>query len=74
MGLDAFFTDSNKVKVYAPKPLKKALKKLRKANRTLSRRQTGSKNREKARLRLARINRRVKRVRQDFLHKVSGNR
>ena len=71
MGLDAFFTDSNKVKVYAPKPLKKALKKVRKASRTLSRRQKGSKNREKARLRLARINRRVKRVRQDFLHKVS---
>ena len=44
---------------------------LKKAQRAFSRKQKGSKNREKARKRLARLHRKVKRRRSDFLHKTS---
>ena len=43
----------------------------KKAQRAFSRKQKGSKNREKARKRLARLHRKVKRRRSDFLHKTS---
>ena len=55
----------------SPKPLKKSLKKLRRASRTLHRRKKGSNNRYKARMRVARIHQRVANIRKDFMHKVT---
>src|SRR5690606_12412713 len=45
--------------------------KLRRAQRQLSRKQKGSKNREKARKRLNRVHAKVRNQRQDFLHKLT---
>lgn len=54
-----------------PRPLKHALDALKKAQKDLSRKEKGSNNREKARLRVAKLNRKVARVREDFQHKLS---
>jgi putative transposase len=51
--------------------LKKALKKLRQANKRLHRRKPGSKNREKARRQVARLHYRVTCMRDDELHKLT---
>jgi len=51
--------------------LKRALKKLRQANKRLHRRKLGSKNREKARRQLARLHYRITCLRDDALHKLS---
>lgn len=58
-------------KVAAPRFYRKGQRKLRRAARTLSRRQKGSANRAKARVKLARVHRQVANKRQDFLHKQS---
>lgn len=71
VGLKSFGTDSNGRKIEAPKPYRRARKRLAKAQRALSRKQKGSANREKARRRLAKLHRRVARIRKDFLNKVS---
>ena len=52
-----------------PKPLQRKLGKLRRLERTRSRRQKGSKNREKARRRVAIAHSKVARARRDFQHK-----
>jgi putative transposase len=70
-GLTHFAVFSTGEKVEAPKSLEKSLKKLRRLSRQLSRKQKGSKNRKKAALRLARLHRKIKNQRRDFLHKLS---
>ncbi len=49
----------------------KNLKKLSRFQRSLSRCQKGSKRREKARLRVAKLHAKIKDIRKDFLHKLS---
>ncbi|GHO49814.1 RNA-guided endonuclease InsQ/TnpB family protein [Ktedonospora formicarum] len=51
--------------------LKTALKKLRQANKRLHRRKLGSKNREKARRKVARLHYRISCLRQDVLQKLT---
>ncbi len=58
-------------KIEGPKPLRRELKKLRRSSRRLSRKRKGSKNREKARLKLARLHYRLRCIREDALHKLS---
>lgn len=53
------------------KPLRHLLEKVRRLHRSLSRKQKGSKNREKARLRLSRLHYRIACIREDYLHKVT---
>lgn len=55
----------------APKFYRKARAKLRKAQRTFSRRQPGSKRRAKSRAQIARIQQRTANQRSDFLHKLT---
>lgn len=71
LGLTDFAVMSNGEKVEGPKPLQKALKKLKKLQRSLSKKVKGSKNWEKARLKLAKQHARVADIRHDFLHKLS---
>jgi putative transposase len=71
LGLESFITLSDGTKVEAPKPLKKAMRLLERRSRQLSRKQKFSKNFKKASLRLARLHRRVRNIRRDFLHKVT---
>ena len=58
-------------KIAAPKFLRCAEKKLRRAQRDLSRTQKGSRNRENARVKVARAHARVAGARRDFHHKLS---
>jgi len=55
----------------APKPLAKKLKLLKRRSKQLSRKEKGSNNSEKAALALARLHRKVKNLRRDFLHKLT---
>lgn len=72
LGLTSFITDDLGNKTDAPKALRKALAALAKAQRRYARKKKGGKNREKARNKVARIHARVRRIRQDFLHKLSS--
>jgi len=71
LGLESFITLSDGTKVEAPKPLKKALRLLERRSRQLCRKQKFSQNFRKASLRLARLHRRVRNIRRDFLHKLT---
>jgi len=63
-GLQTFLTGSDGTCFQAPQPLKTSLKRLRKANRTLSRKQRGSGQRRKVRQALARAHATVAHQRQ----------
>ncbi|WP_214882535.1 MULTISPECIES: IS200/IS605 family element RNA-guided endonuclease TnpB [unclassified Exiguobacterium] len=58
-------------KIDNPRFLRKSEEKVKKAQRALSRKKIGSKNREKARLILARRHEKIANQRKDFLHKLS---
>lgn len=73
LGLTTFATLSNGQKIAAPKPLAKLLPKLKRLSRAFSRKQKGGKNREKARIKLARLHLRIWNIRQDFLHKLTSD-
>jgi putative transposase len=70
-GLDSFISLSDGQKVKAPKFYRKANQKIKLASRRLSRKQKGSRNRSKAKLRLAKTHSKIKQQRSDFLHKLS---
>lgn len=72
VGLKTFVTTSRGDRFESPKFLSKKLKKLKRLQRKMSRKKKGSKNRNKARLRLARQYQKVTNCRQDFLHKLSN--
>jgi putative transposase len=72
LGIKSFATLSTGEKIPNPKYLNKYLKQLKYWQRKLSRRQRGGKNREKARLEVARIHEKIVNCRTDFLHKVSS--
>lgn len=59
-------------RIDAPRPLKRALPKLRRLGRAVSRKEKGSANRTKARRRLARCHRRIANIRSDFVHRESS--
>ena len=71
LGIADFATFDNGAKVKAPKPFKKNLKRLRKKQRNLSRKQKGSKRREVARKKVAKLQAKQRDTRTDFLHKLS---
>jgi putative transposase len=71
LGLKSFAVLSTGEVVANPRPLKKRLKRLRRAQRRLSRRKKGSNNRAKQRRVVARIHERVTNTRNDFLHKLT---
>jgi putative transposase len=58
-------------RIEAPKPLARHLRLLQRRARTHSRKRRGSRNRARSALRLARLHRRIRNVRSDFLHQVS---
>lgn len=72
LGLTTFATLSTGEKIEAPKPLARSLRRLRRAQRVVSRRMKGSSRRRKAVRRLGRAHRRVRNIRRDFLHKLSS--
>jgi putative transposase len=71
LGVNRLATLSDGSVLENQKPLKSLLKQVKRANRSLSRKQKGSKNRKKARLKLARLHYRIACVRDDILHKIT---
>ena len=75
LGISDFAITTNdlgeSVKYDNPKHLYKSEKKLKKAQRSLSRKQKGGKNRNKARIQVAKKHEKVANQRKDFLHKLS---
>ncbi|HCJ7736315.1 TPA: transposase [Citrobacter freundii] len=57
--------------VYAPAEYKRQMKRLRRAQRKLARKQKGSVNRIKQKRRVAQLHERISAVRRDFLHKLT---
>ena len=70
-GLKTFITTSNGDKIESPKAYKKSQKRLARLSRAYSRKKTNSKNREKARIRLAKQHEKIANQRKDFNHKTS---
>jgi putative transposase len=71
LGLSCFAALSDGRKIHAPRPLRRKMAQLKRAQKALSRKQKGSKNRSKARFRVARIHQRISDIRRDFLHQLS---
>ncbi len=71
LGIKTLATLSDGTTFANPRAMGKRLRKLKQLHRSLSRKKKGSKNREKARLRLAQMHLRVFNIRQDTLHKLT---
>jgi putative transposase len=71
VGLRYFLTDSDGRQVENPKFYKRSLQRIRVEHQRLSRKKKGSRNRERQRVRLARIYEKLVNQRNDFLHKLS---
>jgi putative transposase len=71
LGLTHFAILSTGEKIAAPNTFRRNEKKLAMLQRRLSKKQKGSKNRAKAKQKVARLHAKIADTRQDFLHKVS---
>ncbi|MBB4979320.1 RNA-guided endonuclease InsQ/TnpB family protein [Streptomyces nymphaeiformis] len=71
LGLTTFAVLSDGTRISSPKFLRRAEKKLKRLHKDLSRKAKGSKNREKARIKIARQHARVADRRRDWHHKAS---
>ncbi|MFI5296685.1 MAG: RNA-guided endonuclease InsQ/TnpB family protein [Polyangiales bacterium] len=75
LGITTFATLSSEAghheKIASPNPLRGALRRLATAQRRCARKQKGSNNRKKATLVVAELHRRVKNVREDFVHRFT---
>jgi putative transposase len=71
LGLTHFMVLSDGRKIASPRFLRRAEKRLKRAQRVLSRKTGGSKNRDKARVKVARAHARVTDTRREFHHQLS---
>lgn len=71
LGVQHFCVDSNGMAFENPLFLERTIEKIKKVQKDLSRKQKGSKRREKTRLRLAKLYEKLENQRNDFLHKLS---
>lgn len=71
LGIETFASTSDGQKFGQPKRIRKLRKKLARLQKLHSRKQKGSKNREKARIKAARLHQHIADTRKDFLHKLS---
>ena len=71
LGITALATLSTGEKFAGPKALNMLLIQLRRLGRSLSRKVKGSRNRNKAKMKLARLHARIANIRRDNLHKLS---
>ena len=71
VGIKEFYTDSNGKIVHNPKYLEKSIHKLVREQRRLSRKQKGSHNRNKQRIKVAKVHEKITNQRNDFLQKQS---
>ncbi|AFY75996.1 MAG: IS200/IS605 family element transposase accessory protein TnpB [Hydrococcus sp. C42_A2020_068] len=71
VGISSLVTLSTGEKIANPKAFGAHYRKLRRAQKSLSRKQKGSRNRERARLKVARIHAKISDTRTDHLHKLT---
>ncbi|MCF8011647.1 MAG: IS200/IS605 family element transposase accessory protein TnpB [Clostridiales bacterium] len=71
LGIKDFAVTSTGEHFPGPKYYRRYERKLQKLQRKLSRKKKGSKNREKLRIKVARLHEKIKNSRQDYLHKLS---
>ena len=71
VGIKEFYSDSNGNVVNNPKYLEKSMHRLTREQHRLSRKQKGSNNRNKQRIRVARVHEKIVNQRNDFLQKQS---
>jgi len=71
LGLTDFLVDSNGKKTPSPQYLRKSEEKLKKKQRAYANKVSGSKNQEKARKEVAKLQAKIKNQRNDFQHKLS---
>jgi putative transposase len=71
LGVTSLVALSNGEKIANPKGFNAKRRKLKKAHKALARKQKGSNNRHKARLKVARLHQEISDVRKDFLHKLT---
>jgi putative transposase len=72
LGLTAFAVFSDGSKHEAPRPLRRKMAQLKRAQKALSRKKKGSANRRKARLRVAKVHQKISDIRRDDLHKLTS--
>ncbi len=73
VGLTSLLTLSNGEQIEPPKFLRTSEEKLIWEQRRLSRKNVGSKNRSKQRIKVAKVHRKVRNQRKDFDHKTARN-
>lgn len=71
LGIKNFATFSDGTVIENPKHLSKRLKQLKRQQRKLSRKNKGSKNKNKQRIKVAKIHEKITNSRKDFLHKLT---
>ena len=71
VGIKEFYSDSNGNVVNNPKYLEKSMRKLVREQRRLSRKQKGSNNRKRQRVKVAKVHEKITNQRNDFLQKQS---
>ncbi len=71
LGIKKFVFDSDGNHFDSPKALHNSLEKLAKEQRKLAKKRKGSQNREKKKIKVARIHEKIANQRDDFLHKIS---
>ena len=71
VGIKEFYSDSNGNVINNPKYLEKSMRKLVREQRKLSRKQKGSNNRNKQRIKVAKVHEKITNQRNDFLQKQS---
>lgn len=71
LGVSALATLSTGETINGPKPHKALLSRVRRLSRSLSRKQKGSRNRWKAKVKLAKLHARIAAIRSDALHKLT---
>lgn len=71
MDMKRFYTDSQNITADYPRFYRRALEKLQKQQRKLSKMEKGSSNRKKQRIKIAKLHEKVSNCRKDFLHKKS---
>ena len=72
LGIKSYIVDSDSKKINNPKYLSKSLLRLAIEQRKLSHMKKGSKNRNKQRIKVARLHRHIVNQRNDFLHQISS--
>ena len=73
VGVTSLITTSDGEKISNPKHFNRLYQKLKAAQKELSRKTKDSNNRDKARLKVAKIHAKIKDARTDFLHKLTTN-